>query len=196
MRIAGATVAVLWVVAAWLLWWTQVPAGLHVPHLDPHRFFSAAELRRNARYERFLRWDALAAIAAQVFALVLLSRWAGRLSRGPALVRAALLGGAAAGVAWLAALPFAAGSHWWNVRHGIARLSWGEWLVAQLPSFGARLVAGVAVATVFVALARALLSLPMTLSSRREPSARSIWSTGSCGRAEFIPPPWMTPCRA
>ena len=134
---------------------TSVPEGLRVPHLDPRRFFGAAELARNARYERFLRWDALAALAAQFLALALLARRA-RLHRGPALVRASVLGLAAIGVAWLAAFPFAAGAHWWNVRHGIARSGWGEWLLARLPGLGAELAAGAVLALVFVALARRL----------------------------------------
>src|ERR687884_830608 len=74
MRVATgiATLAVLvaaWLLAASLLWRTQVPADLRLPRVDPHRYFSDALLRRTAHHDRFLRIDFVLASAAQLGAL-------------------------------------------------------------------------------------------------------------------------------
>lgn len=46
-----------WAVAAWLLWRTRVPGDLRLPHLRASDYFPPAQLRRAARYQRFLRID-------------------------------------------------------------------------------------------------------------------------------------------
>ena len=52
---ALAVVAVCWFVAAWLLWRTEVPGSLHLPHLDPRDYFSQGELDDAASFERVSR---------------------------------------------------------------------------------------------------------------------------------------------
>ena len=108
-----------------------MPHGLHLPRLDPRDYFSAAELRRSERYERFLRVDWLLTIVAQLAALAVLA-W-----RGPRIARALDLGRVGTGVmlgvlslaiVWLATLPFGLASEWWQRRHGISRASYIEWL--------------------------------------------------------------------
>src|SRR5438876_10003706 len=51
IRTAGtlAVAAIAWVLGAWLLWRTSVPA-LHLSGLDEHRYFSERALRRSVRY--------------------------------------------------------------------------------------------------------------------------------------------------
>src|SRR5919197_50554 len=73
-RIASfAVLAAAWLYAASLLWRTQVPAGLRLPHVDPHRYFPDALLHRTARHDGFLRIDFLLASAAQLGALLWLA---------------------------------------------------------------------------------------------------------------------------
>src|SRR5919201_556713 len=139
-RIASfAVLAAAWLYAAALLWRTQVPAGLHLPRVDPHRTFSDALLRRTARHDGFLRIDFLFASAAQLVALVVLAvqaprlvgrLWGGRLLRGLELALVALV------VSWVARFPFGLAAEWWERRYGISRQSYGAWLVGRLPSPG------------------------------------------------------------
>src|SRR5919204_3226946 len=105
MRVAAgiATLAVLvgaWLFAASLLWRTQVPAGLRLPRVDPHRTFSDALLRRTARHDGFLRIDFLLASAAQLLVLAMLAvraprvvprLWGGPVRRGLELALLALV---------------------------------------------------------------------------------------------------------
>src|ERR687886_1273674 len=139
-RIASfAVLAAAWLYAASLLWRTQVPADLRLPHADPHRYFSRALLRRTARHDGFLRIDFLLASAAQLVALVALAvrapRVVGRL-RGGALLRGVELALVALVVSWLARLPFGIAAEWWERRYGMSRQSYGAWLVGRLPSPG------------------------------------------------------------
>jgi STE24 endopeptidase len=144
MRVAAgiATLAVLvaaWVFAAGLLWRTQVPEGLRLPRLDPHRYFSDALLRRTADHDRFLRIDFLLASAAQLVALVALAARAPRVARrlrGGRLLRGLEFALLALVVSWLARLPFGLAAEWWERRYGLSRQSYGAWLVGRLPSPG------------------------------------------------------------
>src|SRR4030095_12319447 len=45
----------LWLLAAWYLWRSSVPGDLSLPDLDPSNYFTAEELAKTARYERFIR---------------------------------------------------------------------------------------------------------------------------------------------
>src|SRR5438105_2028145 len=150
-RVATLTVlAGLWLAAAWALWRTHVPGDLRLPRLDPHRYFSAALLRRTAHHDRFLRVDFLLASAAQLVALTLLAvrapRLIGRLRGGP-ILRGLELALAALIVSWVARLPFGLAAEWWDRRYGLERQSYGAWLLGRLPS-----PASVATLLVLVAL--------------------------------------------
>ena len=85
----AATITVLavavWLIAAYLLLRTTVPGDLHLSGLDPHRFFSAAELARTARYERFVRIVVVLSLVAEVVALLVLMRRAPRIARNTGL---------------------------------------------------------------------------------------------------------------
>jgi STE24 endopeptidase len=124
--------AALWLLAASFLWRTKVPSGLHLPDLDPHRYFTKAELGRTLRYERFQRVDWALSVLATIAALVVVAR------RGPRLAREIGLGRIGTGIViamftlttvWFVSLPFAVASHWWEDRHGLTRGDYAEWLV-------------------------------------------------------------------
>ena len=110
-----------------------MPADLAVPDLDPNQFFSAAEIRRSERYERFLRIDFLLAIAATVVALAVLARRAPRFARGLGLgpiAAGVVVGMVTLAVLWAVDLPFSIAAEWWNRHHDLSHGSWIEWLVA------------------------------------------------------------------
>src|SRR5207302_7671337 len=132
-------VAVVWFVAAALLWRTSVPGNLSLSNLDPHRFFSGAELTRTARYERFVRADLVVSLLASIVALLVLMR------RAPRLARNTGLGPIGAGlivamvmlvVLWSVGLPFAIALRWWDQRHHLAEGSWLEWLTQPWAQLG------------------------------------------------------------
>lgn len=137
----------LWLGAVALLWRTRVPA--HLPHaqVSVGDFFTPAELRRADGHVRVLRLAALGAFALQLSALAVLALWAPR-------IRASLMGGALAFALWLAAVPSAVVTQWWQRRYGISLQGWGAWAVAILPSVLAWVVGGAIAGAVAVALAR------------------------------------------
>jgi STE24 endopeptidase len=124
-RIGVGTLTVVWVVAALLLWRTDVPSGLDVqPTLAP---FVALDLERAERHDAVVRLLALGGLAAELAVLFALTRVRLPL-RGPTLLRAAEVGALAAVVLLLARLPFGLATLWWQRRYGIAQLGYGTWL--------------------------------------------------------------------
>src|SRR5689334_2256228 len=79
--------AALWAAAIALLWHTEIPSNLRLPSVDPHRFFTSAELTRYWRYERFYYLTWALSLVATVVALVLLARRAPRWARSIGLGR-------------------------------------------------------------------------------------------------------------
>ena len=115
----------MWVVAALMLWNTEVPDGLDVQAtLAP---FAALDLVRAEHHDSVLRLLALGALAAELVALVALSRVRLPL-RGPVLLRAAEVGVFAAAALFVARLPFGLATLWWQRRYGIAELGYDTWL--------------------------------------------------------------------
>jgi STE24 endopeptidase len=151
----AATIAVaavvVWLIAAYLLLRTTVPGGLHLSGLDQHRFFSASELARTARYERFVRIVVVLSLVAEVVALFVLTK------RAPRIARNTGLGPIGAGmiiamitlaVLWAVDLPFSTALRWWDQRHDLTQGSWIDWLVAPW----AQLAGGVAFVMLQVAV--------------------------------------------
>src|SRR5438132_13992671 len=131
-----ATVLILcgaWLAAAYLLWRTSVPASIRVGGLDQHRYFTAVELARASKYERFTDILWVAQVAATIVALLVLTR------RSPRLASSIGLGPVGTGVIvgmvmlvtlWFVRLPFGFLSQWWDARHGLAPHDYLAWIFA------------------------------------------------------------------
>src|SRR5262249_15090856 len=158
--VRGATIAVgaaVWLLLAFLLSRTTVPANLHVPHLDERQVFGSGLVKSAVRFERFLDWNWVLATVAALVANIVMVR------RGRTLVGSFGLGPVNAGIVvgvvtltlvWAATLPFALADAWWERRHGISREGYVTTLTdAWLALLGRTIVAVVALAIV-PALAR------------------------------------------
>jgi STE24 endopeptidase len=108
-----------------------VPGDLSLPDLDPRRYFTAEELAKTERYERFIRIDIVLSTLATIAALWAFSR------RAPQFARNTGLGPIGAGmivgvivliILWAVDLPFSIALRWWADRHGLTHGSWGDWL--------------------------------------------------------------------
>src|ERR671937_2307512 len=145
-----------WVVAGWFLWETTVPDDLHLPHVDPHRYWSAHALRRAKPFDDFLRWEWAIATVVELAALAVLA-WL-----GPRLARAWELGRVGKGVMvgavttlalWAVGLPFGFLSLWWSRRYHLQKQGDVAWLLAQWPSLLAQVVGLTIVLTILLLLA-------------------------------------------
>jgi Zn-dependent protease with chaperone function len=142
---ALAVVAAVWIMTATLLWRaTRVPDDLSLPHLDVRDYFTADELRRAERFERFLRIEFLLSQLALVGALAF---WAWR---GPRYVRESaagrlgtgmLLGMLGLAVGWLSQLPFRLSEVWWERRYGILRTGYADALLNDWLALGGEFLA-------------------------------------------------------
>jgi STE24 endopeptidase len=147
----------VWLIAAYLLLRTTIPGDLHLSGLDPHRFFSASELARTARYERFVRIDVLLSLIAEIVALLVLTRRAPRLARDTGLgpIGAGMIVAAITlAVVWAVELPFSLALRWWDQRHDLTEGSWVDWLVAPWAQLAGRVVLVMLVVAVVMAFAR------------------------------------------
>jgi STE24 endopeptidase len=121
-----------WAVFAWLLWHSRVQGDLKLPHVDPRAFFSAHELARTARYDRFLRVDYVLSLVALLGALAFFARKGAAFTRESAAGRVGtgmLLGMLAFAVVWLAQLPFGLADLWWERRYGQSRQGYLSWAI-------------------------------------------------------------------
>jgi STE24 endopeptidase len=137
----------LWLAAAALLWRTRVPAHLPQAQVSLGDFFTPAEVRRADGHVRVLRLAALGGFALQLAALAVLAL-------RPPRLRASLTGGVLGLALWIAAVPSAVVTQWWQRRYGISIQGWGVWAIAFLPSVLAWVVGGAIAGAVVVALAR------------------------------------------
>jgi STE24 endopeptidase len=132
---AAAALAAVWSVAGYVLWRSSVPS-LHLPHLDPHDYFSDRQLRRADGYARGARVLWLLATLAQLSALAVYARFGARFARESAAGRMGtgmLLGMLGFALVWLVQLPSAVLGVWWARRHGLDTVSYlsvtfGNWL--------------------------------------------------------------------
>jgi Zn-dependent protease with chaperone function len=131
-----AAAVVVWALAAWLLLGTRVPA-LQLPHVDPRDWFSPAELERIDDYRRLPRWLWVASTATELLVLAALAWQGRRLAGGAARItggrirQGVLVGLACALAVWVATLPAAAVSHYWQRRYGLSEQGYAAWLVDQ-----------------------------------------------------------------
>jgi STE24 endopeptidase len=132
--------AAAWLLAAYLLWPTDVPDDLKLPDVDEDRLFDADLLERTERYERFLRWNGIASLAVLVAVLALYARRGHRFARESAAGRIGtgmLLGMIGFALVWIAQLPFTLADIWWQRRYGIVEAGYLEWLLENWLALGA-----------------------------------------------------------
>jgi STE24 endopeptidase len=157
--VVAATLALGWLVAALLLWQTEVPDGLPLPDVDARGVFGAELVDENERYARLLRVLLVVSLAVQLAVLALAAwhrRTLGRRLFGPPLVRAALLGAGLVAALWVARVPFAVVRHWWRRRHDVSELDYASYLVGGWPWLLGQLVVAAVAAAAVVYLARRL----------------------------------------
>jgi STE24 endopeptidase len=141
----------LWALAAHELWHSSVPAGLHLPHVAPSRFFSDSFLRRSAAYDEFLTVDRLLASLTLLAVLAIYARRGQRLMRESAAGRIGtgiLLGMLGFALVWLAQVPFTVAAVWWERRHHVSHQGYLVSLIESFLALGSRFL--------FVALALAI----------------------------------------
>jgi STE24 endopeptidase len=149
--------ALAWLVVAPLLWRSKVPGDLSLPSLNPSDYFSASELSRAERYERFQRIDIVLSLVATAIALLVLVRRAPRLARNTGLgpIGAGMIVGMITLVVlWAVNIPFSVASRWWERRYGLAEGSWFEWLFQPWAELGGKVVFVMLQIAVVMALAR------------------------------------------
>src|SRR2546427_7005941 len=159
-RVATLAVAALvWALAASVLWRTKVPADLHLPGLDAQTVFGAGAVRAGERYERFFEYEWLLGTIVKVLALVVM------VQRGPRLARSLGLGRVNAGVItgvvvvtvlWAVSLPFGIATGWWERRHGISKEDWGTIVLSQWQGVLSGTVTAVIVLAIVLLLAKRL----------------------------------------
>jgi Zn-dependent protease with chaperone function len=132
-------VAALWAAAVYVLWQSEVPNGLDLPHVDENDYFSDEALDRADDYALFLRVNFLLSQVALV-AMLGLYAWRGaRFARESAAGRIGtgmLLGMIGLALVWLVQVPFGLAGHWWDRRHDITKVGYLEWAVTNYFSLG------------------------------------------------------------
>lgn len=127
-----AALAAAWATAAFFLWQTRVPSGLSLPRIDAERVLGAAELERVGDYERFVRWSFLLSQLAVIVVFALYARYGHRFTRESAAGRIGtgmLLAMLGLAILWLVQLPFGLADLWWQRRHDVSFIGYGEWIV-------------------------------------------------------------------
>jgi STE24 endopeptidase len=135
--------AALWAWAAHELWRSTVPGALRLPHVDPRSYFTRSFLERSSSYQRFLEIDALLGQLTLLAVLAAYARHGHRLMRESAAGRIGtgmMLGMLGFAVVWLAELPFALASEWWQRRHGVSHQGYVTSIVESVLSLGGKFV--------------------------------------------------------
>lgn len=131
-----AALAAAWGAAAWFLWQSEVPSSLHLPHIEPHRYFTAAQLHAASSFSSVndLLWAL--GVVTQIVVLVLYA-WRGerftRESAAGPIGTGMLLGMLGFALVWLAQVPFTVLALWWQRRHDLTHVGYvssvlGGWL--------------------------------------------------------------------
>jgi STE24 endopeptidase len=157
--LAMAALAAGWSAAAYFLWQTTVPSSLHLPHVDEHRFFTAAQLHAAASFssvEQLLFWGSA---LAQIAALAVFARWGGRWAResaaGP-VGTGMLLGMLGFALVWAVQLPLGVVDLWWQRRHDLSRVGYAAFLFGDWFALGGQFVFLCLALAIVMGLARRL----------------------------------------
>jgi STE24 endopeptidase len=133
-----------WLVAAYLLWPTDVPDDLKLPAVDEQELFPPELLDETSDFERFLRWNDIAGtiVLLSVLGLFAWKGWhfaresaAGRIGTGM------LLGMIGFALVWIAQLPFALAGIWWQKRYELVTAGYLEWALQNWFLLGAQFLA-------------------------------------------------------
>ncbi len=131
-----AALAAAWTAGAWFLWQSKVPSSLRLPHVDPHRFFTAAQLHAASSYSNVDEWLWAGGVVVQIVVLSLYAwrgeRFARQSAAGP-IGTGMLLGMVGFALVWAAQVPFSVLGLWWERRHhltseGYFSTVFGGWL--------------------------------------------------------------------
>lgn len=128
--------AAAWTAAAWFLWQSVIPSSLRLPHVDPHRYFTNAQLHSASSFTSVsdLLWAL--GIVTEIVVLALYAwrghRFARESAAGP-IGTGMLLGMLGFALVWLAQVPFTVLDLWWQRRHGLSNVGYvtavlGGWL--------------------------------------------------------------------
>jgi STE24 endopeptidase len=131
--------AVLWIAAAWALWQTDVPDGLRLPDVEASAVLESQLLEEARDFELFLRISFLVSIVVVIVVFALYARWGARFVRESAAGRIGtgmLLGMLGLAILWLVQTPFGLVDHWWQRRHDVSELGYGEWLIINWFALG------------------------------------------------------------
>jgi STE24 endopeptidase len=124
-----AILAAGWAVAVYFLWQTDVPG--HRPSVDEASLFTPAELDKAEDYERFVRWLFVATELVLLAVVAAYARWGARFMRESAAGRIGtgmLLAMLGLGIQWLVLLPFGIAELWWQRRHDVSKVPYGDWI--------------------------------------------------------------------
>jgi STE24 endopeptidase len=134
-----------------------VPADLHLPPVDVHKWFTGKQLSDATSFERFLVIDGLLAQIALVMVLVLYARNWRRFTKESAAGRIGtglLLGMLAFAFVWIAQLPFGLAAVWWEHKHRVSKQGVLEYALDSWLMLGGRFLFVCAAIAIVMALAR------------------------------------------
>jgi STE24 endopeptidase len=129
--------AAIWGVSIYLLWRTEVPSSLRLPHVDTRALFPHAVLQRARRYDHVASLIGVLGLLLPVAVFTLYARWGAAFARDSAagpVGTGMLLGMLGFGLLWVATIPVTVASLWWDRRYGIRHGSYvgavfGGWVV-------------------------------------------------------------------
>ena len=156
---AVAVFATVWPLAAWQLWQSKLPSGLHLGGLNEHAYFSAAEIRRAASFGTVSTWTGIGTLIATLLVLALYARRGARFVRESAAGRIGtgmLLGMLGLGLTWFAQIPFGVFQLWWLRRHHLADVGYFEYVLTNWLSLGGEFLFICLALLIVMALARPL----------------------------------------
>src|SRR5436309_11938783 len=155
MRIGLVLALAAWIVAAVLLWRTNVPS-LHLGGLDTSRYFSRELVARAHRYGNGARLLWLLSTIAALAALVVLVWRLPRSARSLGLGRvgsAIVIGMVVVATLWLVRVPFTIAGLWWQHHYGLGPFDPGSWLGTQWALLSSQAVFALAAIALAVGLA-------------------------------------------
>ena len=117
-----------------------MPSGLELPRLDARDSFTDAQLGRADSYERFHRVNWILSTVVLVAVLGWYSVRGVRFARESAAGRIGtgmLLAMLGFGLVWLVEVPFTVAGNWWDRRHGVSKVGYGELLFGGWFQLGA-----------------------------------------------------------